>query len=74
MEVFHYRNPAINAYRFYTLTIYEDLFGHCLLERSWGRLGTNGQSLTETCTNYADALEKLRRLRVQKIKKGYTLV
>ncbi|OUI80720.1 molybdate metabolism regulator [Gluconobacter sp. DsW_056] len=40
-------DPATNCWRFYRLTLQDDLFGGTVLVRSWGRLGTTGQERRE---------------------------
>ena len=39
-------DPARNIRRRYRITVARDLFGHVLVETSWGRIGRAGQSCT----------------------------
>jgi predicted DNA-binding WGR domain protein len=39
--------PERNEWRFYRLEIWPDLFGHALLVRQWGRIGTEGRRRLE---------------------------
>jgi predicted DNA-binding WGR domain protein len=34
--------PVLNAWRYYRMEIWPDLFGRALLARHWGRIGTHG--------------------------------
>ena len=62
---------ALNMRRFYTLTVARDLFGRWLLVRQWGRIGANGQSLSEEHENEADALASLTAIAAAKRRRGY---
>ena len=35
--------PEINAWRYYRMEVWSDLFGRALLMRQWGRIGTDGR-------------------------------
>ncbi|WP_366522555.1 WGR domain-containing protein [Novosphingobium sp.] len=54
-----------NVAREYNLWIQTDLFGWTVVERRWGRIGSRGQSLTESFQNMrqAEAIAKLIRER-----------
>src|SRR4051795_12059649 len=39
--------PERNMARFYALMIERDLFGHVVLVRHWGRIGTRGRERTD---------------------------
>ena len=47
-------DPATNYWRFYRLTLQDNLFGGTVLIRSWG-LGTTGQEQRERFTAGGDA-------------------
>lgn len=57
--------------RFYTLSIQPNLFGEWCVMRSWGRIGTLGQSVQQTVLNEAFANALLRRLVAVRRKRSY---
>ncbi len=63
--------PPDNVRRFYSLALWGDLFGGCILFREWGRIGQAG---TVRLTHFPDrpsaerALEKIVKT---KIRRGY---
>lgn len=64
-------DPARNAFRFYRLALWPDLFGGCALVREWGRIGQPG---TLRVVAYADeeaAGAALSRLVSAKQRRGY---
>lgn len=63
--------PALNMKRFYTLTLQPTLFGEVTLIRRWGRIGTHGQSLTETFPDGPTAVRAFTRLARSKQARGY---
>lgn len=62
-------DPAQNMRRFYALAVQPTLFGGASVIRSWGRIGTNGQSMMFTFDRAEEAdtafggLERLKRRR-----------
>jgi predicted DNA-binding WGR domain protein len=61
--------------RYYEAHVERDLWGDWVLTRVWGRRGTAlGQIRRAPCASYADALEKLQGLGVQRERRGYTAV
>ena len=48
-------DPARNMSRRWSVVAYRDLFGHVLVETSWGRIGTRGQHLLQSFPDEADA-------------------
>ncbi|EEY24688.1 MULTISPECIES: WGR domain-containing protein [Brucella] len=64
-------DPCNNMRRFYTLSIQPNLFGEWCVMRSWGRIGTLGQSVQQTVLNEASANALLRRLVAVRRKRGY---
>ncbi|MCX2721265.1 WGR domain-containing protein [Roseibium salinum] len=62
---------ARNMARFYRLAIEPTLFGGLVLHRTWGRLGTWGQSRLVYCADLDTAHEHRARLTAQKLRKGY---
>lgn len=60
-----------NMARFYRLAIEPTLFGGFVLRRTWGRLGTWGQSRLFYCPDLDTAHEHRVRLTAQKLRKGY---
>ncbi|GAB0117873.1 WGR domain-containing protein [Acidisoma sp. 7E03] len=63
--------PERNARRFYRLAITSDLFGHVLLLRQWGRIGTDGRRRHDPYPNGAAAMAALQRLLSAKLRRGY---
>jgi predicted DNA-binding WGR domain protein len=51
-----------NEYRFYRLEVWPDLFGHTLLLRQWGRLGTEGRRRLDPHPDPGAALNALARI------------
>ncbi len=48
-----------------------DLFGHWVLLREWGRIGSGGQVKAEQFGNAGEALLALQKLTRAKMKRGY---
>ncbi|NPD69780.1 WGR domain-containing protein (plasmid) [Lichenicola cladoniae] len=63
--------PDRNAWRFYRLAIWPDLFGGALLLRHWGRIGTPGQQRLDRYPDLGAALNALARLLRAKRQRGY---
>ena len=57
--------------RFYGLSVQPTLFGGASLVRSWGRIGTQGQSMMETFDDEAEARRAMTRLERSKKRRGY---
>lgn len=72
----HFRkiDPRNNMRRFYTLSVQPNLFGEWCVMRSWGRIGTLGQSQQQTVTDEASATTLLHRLIAVRRKRGYEKV
>lgn len=64
-------DPTQNMRRFYSLAIQPTLFGGSSVIRSWGRIGTNGQSMIETFDKAEDAVMAMARLERVKRRRGY---
>ena len=64
--------PERNMARFYRLDVERDLFGVILARRTWGRIGTFGQSLVLPCPTVSDARAELERLERLKRRRGYS--
>lgn len=71
MPVIVYINPELNARRYYDVWVEHDLFGECILVRSWGRIGCYGSQKTERFLNSARTNEKAKRIIASKSKRGY---
>lgn len=67
----HRIDPARNMRRFYGLRLQPTLFGGASLIRHWGRIGTAGQSMTETFDRAGEAAAALGRLERSKRRRGY---
>lgn len=64
-------DPTRNMRRFYSLSIQPTLFGGASVVRNWGRIGMNGQAMTETFDKTAQAHAALARLERTKRRRGY---
>ncbi len=64
-------DPTQNMRRFYMLAIQPTLFGGASVIRNWGRIGTNGQSMTETYDCEEDAVSASNRVERSKRRRGY---
>ena len=64
-------DPSCNMRRFYRMTVLRDLFGRASLVREWGRIGTSGQSLTESHEDEGQAINALMKRARAKQNKGY---
>ena len=54
-------DPARNIARRYAIEASLDLFGHWIIQVSWGRIGTRGQNSTVSFEKYHDARSFVRR-------------
>jgi predicted DNA-binding WGR domain protein len=63
--------PEVNEWRYYRLEVWPDLFGHALLLRQWGRIGTEGCGRLDPHPDPGAALNALARLASQKRQRGY---
>lgn len=59
--------------RYYSIRLCQDIFGHWILIRTWGRSKTRGagQSLTTECHNYQKALALFQHQQARRLKRGY---
>ncbi|MCB5205574.1 WGR domain-containing protein [Neorhizobium sp. T786] len=64
-------DPTRNMARFYELSISTTLFGNVSLTRSWGRIGTRGQSRVHLCETEQQAVVLFLDLLKRKRKRGY---
>ncbi|NLH80883.1 MAG: WGR domain-containing protein [Phyllobacteriaceae bacterium] len=60
-----------NMRRFYELSVQPTLFGGASLVRTWGRIGTAGQSLIETFDHPSDTAAAFSCLERTKRRRGY---
>jgi len=63
--------PARNESRFYRLEGWPDLFGHALLARQWGRIGTAARLRLDPHPDPGAAINALARLVRAKRRRGY---
>ena len=64
-------DPNANVARFYALMIEHDLFGHVVLVRRWGRVGTRGRERSDPHADEAAAAEAMEKLAAAKRRRGY---
>ncbi len=67
----HRIDPGRNMRRFYVLSMQPTLFGGAALVRTWGRIGTGGQSRIETFDRQTDTATAFIRLERTKRRRGY---
>lgn len=63
-----------NMARFYRLSLEIDLFGHVIVVRSWGRIGTFGRQINQSHGGTKEAEIEFRRMAASKLKRGYRQV
>lgn len=71
MVIVYYKNPEINADRFYSMDVMCDLFGESILLRTWGRRGKNGKTLMVRYDNHEQATAAMLAIEKKKMRKGY---
>lgn len=72
MEVHFIRiDPARDAYRFYSLVLWPDLFRGVSLAREWGRIGQPGQLRLDRYEDEEQAGRALRKVAASKQRRGY---
>jgi len=57
--------------RFYCIDVAATLFGDVSVLRTWGRIGTQGRTSTETCGSFEEAQRAASRTLRQKMQRGY---
>jgi predicted DNA-binding WGR domain protein len=67
----HRIDPIRNMARFYRVSIEKTLFDETVIRRNWGRIGTNGRSITVAVGEIADAEVIAARLCDAKRRRGY---
>ena len=67
----HRIDPARDAFRFYRLALWPDLFGGVSLAREWGRLGQPGKLRLDPFESAEEAGRALERLSRAKRRRGY---
>jgi predicted DNA-binding WGR domain protein len=65
-------DPDRNMARFYQVDLVPTLFGEACVLRSWGRVGTRGRTVFETCPNLQAAEASGRQTIRAKLKRGYS--
>ena len=65
------REPDENIHRFYAIEATRDLFGIWCVTRSWGRIGSHGQSLIRSFDHELNAESEINALQRVKLKRGY---
>lgn len=64
-------DPGSNAYRYYWLDLWPDLFGGVSLAREWGRIGQPGKLRLDRYDSEQAAGRALARLAAGKRRRGY---
>ena len=65
------RDPQRNMYRFYRLEVERDLFGAVVARRTWGRIGTRGQTKARAFSTDDEAETELLLWERLKRRRGY---
>lgn len=60
-----------NMARFYLVTLEATLFGEIAIRRTWGRIGSRGQSRTDVSTGAEDAAALASHIGARKRQRGY---
>jgi predicted DNA-binding WGR domain protein len=63
--------PEKNERRFYAIDIAHDMFGHMLVSRNCGRIGTSGRQRYDPYPNLRSAQHALDAIAKSKRKRGY---
>jgi predicted DNA-binding WGR domain protein len=66
-------DPERNMQRYYDLNYEQDLFGHWLLVRQWGRIGLSARRTEIVVGDPREAVRVALVLALKKMKKGYRL-
>lgn len=64
-------DPEANMRRYYRLSVQPGLFGDWSLVREWGRIGAQGQRMSEWYDDEAQAEEARDKLTRKKQRRGY---
>ena len=64
-------DPETNVHCFYALMIERDLFGHVVLVRRWGRIGTRGRERMDPHNDENTAAAALAKFAAAKRRRGY---
>lgn len=70
----HRIDPGRNMARFYSMAVERDLFGHVVLVRRWGRIGSAGKTRLDEHKSEGQALAALTVLKATKQSRGYRSV
>ena len=70
-NLLHRIDPELNMARFYRVEVLFDLFGVFTLERSWGRIGTQGRAKVVSYGSTFSAEVEASRLLRAKVQRGY---
>ena len=65
------REPQRNMYRYYRLELERDLLGAVIARRSWGRIGTRGQTKVSAFATDREAQAELLLWERRKRQRGY---
>lgn len=65
------RDPSRNMARFYEIALRPNLFDEVTLVRTWGRIGTQGQTKLETFKDRCDAEAAAATIESAKQRRGY---
>jgi predicted DNA-binding WGR domain protein len=66
--------PERNMARFYAMDLERSLFGHFVLVRRWGRIGSRGRLKSDWFDDPDTARMSLDRLLERKLRRGYSRV
>ncbi len=70
-QLLHRIDPDLNMARFYRVELIHDLFGQVIVERRWGRIGSQGQHRSASYPSTSSAEGEASALVRAKERRGY---
>lgn len=70
-DILYHIDPTKNMARYYAICCTKDLFDNWILEKNWGRIGTQGQKQIFSFASLQDAENAYDKICNVKIRKGY---
>lgn len=70
-QLLHRIDPELNMARFYRVELMHDLFGQVIVERRWGRIGSQGQHRSASFPSTSSAEAEASALVRAKERRGY---
>jgi predicted DNA-binding WGR domain protein len=70
-QLLHRIDPELNMARFYRIELMHDLFGQVIVEKRWGRIGSQGQHRSVSYPSTSSAEAEASALIRAKERRGY---